>query len=108
MSEQIANRRTAVCVQQCCTISNRAGDKKYTRTPTCHQSSCADHCFILSNKLLMIDQTTLTIFILTQYDNMYNFFYKKFGGSHKLLGEILMGSDSILIKFSDRILENLH
>ncbi|MFS7947966.1 hypothetical protein Hanom_Chr06g00554371 [Helianthus anomalus] len=41
-------------------MSNGAGDKKYTRTPTCHESSCVNHCSMISTKLLMTDQTTRT------------------------------------------------
>ncbi|KAJ0578615.1 hypothetical protein HanIR_Chr05g0249931 [Helianthus annuus] len=38
-----SNRRQTACIGSCCTINNRAGDKKYTRTYTWHQSARADH-----------------------------------------------------------------
>ncbi|MFS7890861.1 hypothetical protein Hanom_Chr10g00890181 [Helianthus anomalus] len=39
-------------------MNNRAGDKNYTRTLACHQSSCVIHCSTISIKLLVADQTT--------------------------------------------------
>ncbi|KAM0041621.1 hypothetical protein Hdeb2414_s0011g00368401 [Helianthus debilis subsp. tardiflorus] len=41
-------------------MKNRAGDKKYTRTHTWHQSACVDHCPMISTQLLMTDLTIRT------------------------------------------------
>ncbi|MFS8035063.1 hypothetical protein Hanom_Chr17g01588631 [Helianthus anomalus] len=44
----VDNRRSTGCNLSCYTMSNRAGDKKYTRTRAWHQSACADHCSMIS------------------------------------------------------------
>ncbi|MFS7910503.1 hypothetical protein Hanom_Chr02g00107091 [Helianthus anomalus] len=56
VAEERANQRPTGCILSCSTISNRAGGKKYTRTPTWHQSGGGDNCPMISTHLLMLER----------------------------------------------------